>query len=265
MLLPMSLDGDAELQSPRAIDLDVKVRRIDLLLYMSIDNARNGGDTAPQLLGDAEVLDPVIADRAHVDLRGEPEIQDLRRHIGRLEIKQIFRERRRQDLAQFADIIGGRGVAVFEGHHDHAVIDRDRRAVGERPVIGARRHPEIVDDQIEVLFRNDLADLVLDLLEHLLGHLDAGARRRADMELDHAAIDRRIEITADKGEHHGAERENEHGDDRDDGAAGHQHRQQPDIALPQMLEAALEGRVEAREEAATGISRGPAVLLTLQQ
>jgi hypothetical protein len=98
---------------------------------MGIDDPRNGGNAAPQLLGNAEVISPVVADRPHVDLRGKPKIQNLRRHICGLEIKQIFRECRRQYLPQFADIIGGRGMTLFEGHHDHAVIDRDRRAVGE--------------------------------------------------------------------------------------------------------------------------------------
>ena len=54
--------------------------------------------------------------------------------------------------------------------------------------------------------------------------LDAGARRRANVELDHAAVDRRIEIAADKDEHHGAEGEHQDGEDRDDGPAGQQHR-----------------------------------------
>ncbi len=219
-IVPDVACGDAELQSPRAVDLDVEVGGVDLLLQMGIDDPRNGGDTAPEFLGNAEVFDPVITDGAHVDLRSKPKIQDLRRHVGGLKIKQIFRERRRQHLSQLAHVIGGWSMAIFKGHHDHAVIDRDRRAVGERPVIRARRHPEIVDDQIEVFLRYDLTDLVLDRLEDLLCHVDAGARRRPDMELDHAAIDRRIEIAADKDEHHAAERENEDGDDRDDERGG---------------------------------------------
>src|SRR5215813_12470905 len=107
-----------ELQSTRAVDLDVEVGSIDLLLYMSIDDTRYRGDTAPHLFGNAVILDAVIPDRARVDLRGKPKIQNLRRHVGGLEIEQVFREGRRQHLAQFADIICGRGVAVIEGHHN---------------------------------------------------------------------------------------------------------------------------------------------------
>ena len=156
-------------------------------------------------------------------------------------------------------------MPLLERHHDHAIIDCDRRTVGEGPVIRARRHPEIVDNQIEVLLRYDLADLVLDLLKDLLGDLDASARGRAHMELDHAAVDGGIEITADKDEHHGAEREHQDGECRDDHPAGQQHGEQRDIRLAQMLEAALERRVETREQAVAGISGRRAVRLTLQQ
>ena len=62
------------MERPRTIDVDVEVGGIDLLLQMRVGDARNSGDTAPQFLGDPEVFDPVIAHRAHVDLRREPEI-----------------------------------------------------------------------------------------------------------------------------------------------------------------------------------------------
>ena len=84
--------GDAELQSPRAVDLDVEIRRIDFLLQMRVDDAGDLGDAAAQILGNAQILDAIVADGAHVDLRGEPEIQDLRRDVGRLEIEHVRRE-----------------------------------------------------------------------------------------------------------------------------------------------------------------------------
>ena len=62
---------------------------------MSIDDPRNGGDAAAQLLGDLQILDPVIANGANIDLRGEPEIQNLRRHIGGLEVEYVLRKGRR--------------------------------------------------------------------------------------------------------------------------------------------------------------------------
>ena len=79
--------GDAELKSPRAIDLDEEIGGIDLLLQMGVDHSWNGCDTAAHLLGNAQIFDPVIADRAYIDLCGESEVQNLRRHIGGLEVE----------------------------------------------------------------------------------------------------------------------------------------------------------------------------------
>ena len=89
-------------------------------------------------------------------------------------------------------------MAFLQRHQDHAVVDADRRAVGEGEIVGARRQADVVDDQLAVVLRDDLADLVLDRLEDALGRLDARAGRRADMELDLAAVDQREEVAADE-------------------------------------------------------------------
>ena len=70
-----------------------------------------------------------------------------------LEIERDIRERGRQHLAQLAHIVGGRRVALLERDQDHAVIDADGRAVGERQIVGTRRQPDIVDDQLSARAR----------------------------------------------------------------------------------------------------------------
>ena len=68
-------------------------------------------------------------------------------------------------------------------------LTADRRLPCQRRRFNYRqdgREPEIVDEiRLRFFPRNDLTDLVVDLLEDLLRRLDAGARRRSDMELDH--------------------------------------------------------------------------------
>ena len=85
---------EAELGCPRAVDLGVEGRCVDLLLEMGVDDARDGRDAPPQLLRDAQVGRPVVADRANVDLRRQAEVQDLGHHVGRLEVEDHLRERR---------------------------------------------------------------------------------------------------------------------------------------------------------------------------
>ena len=144
---------EPELRRARAIDGGVERRRVDLLLEMRVGDARDRGDAPPQLLRHAQVGRAVIADGAHVDLRGQAEIEDLRDDVGRLEIEHDLRKRGRQHLAQLAHVVGGRRVALLERHQDHAVIDADGRAVGECQIVGARRQADIVDDQLALALR----------------------------------------------------------------------------------------------------------------
>ena len=93
----------------------------------------------------------VVAHRPDVDLRRQSEVQNLRYDIGRLEVKHVLRECGGQHLTQFLDIVGGRPVAFLERHLDDAIVDPDRRAVGECQIVGSRRQSDIVDDKGAVL------------------------------------------------------------------------------------------------------------------
>ncbi len=93
------------------------------------------------------------------------------------------------------------------------------------------RHADVVDDEVAIARRNDLADLVLDLLKNALGGFDAGRRRHADVELDLSAVDGREEVAADNGQHQASERKHQRGDDRDDEPPLEQHREHAHVSL----------------------------------
>ena len=95
------------------------------------------------------------------------------------------------------------------------------------------------------LLGNDLADLVLDRLEDLLGRLDAGSGRRADMELDLAAVDDGKKSRPTSANMHAAEPEHQHGDDGTMNRRSSRVVEQRDIAVAHALEAALEAGMEA--------------------
>ena len=211
---------------------------------MGIGNPRDRPDPAPELPRDVQVLDAVIADGPHVDLSRHPEIQDLSDHIGSLKIENVFRKRRRQRLPQLAHIIGGGQVPVLQRYQDHAVIDADRRAVREGQIIEARRQPNVVDDQRALVRRNDVADPVLDCLEDLLGLLDAGAGRGADVKLYLPAINEREEVAPDEEVHGGAESEDRCGDDGHDRSARQQSEEELGVAVAQAIKTALDMIVE---------------------
>ena len=231
---------EAKLRGTGPIDLGVEGRRVDFLLQMRVDDAGYGGKPLLELSCNRKVV-LVIAYRPDVDLRRQPEIEDLRHHIGGLEIEHVLRERSRQHLAQFLDVLGGRLVAILERHLDDAIVDSDRRAVGECQIVGSRRQPDIVYDQRALLFRNDFANLVLDRLENRLGAFDAGSGGSTNVKLDLAAVDEREKVPADGQEHHRAETNDEDCDDRNDGPPAKQHCQQFRVSITQALKVALEG------------------------
>ena len=232
---------------------------------MGIDDARYARQAPSQLVGDLEVVGAVVAHRAHVDLGRQAEIQDLGHHVGRLEIEDGLREGARQFAPELADVVFGRCVALLQGHKDDAVVDADRRAVGEGEIVGPRRQADVVDDQLSVVLGDELADLVLDLLEQPLGGLDARPGRRAHMELDAAAVDHRKEVAADQGEQHGAACHHQDGDGRDDEPVIEQDLQQLDVLPPHGLEAALESVVRGAEQAAEPARRRRMALALGQQ
>ena len=106
-----------------------------------------------ELAGDREVVGAVVADGAHVDLGGNAEIEDLRHHVGGLEIEGHLGERRRQHLAQLVHVARGRRMAFLEGDQDHAVVDADRGAVREGEIVVARRQSDVVEDLLALVLR----------------------------------------------------------------------------------------------------------------
>ena len=125
------------------------------------------------------------------------------------------------------------------------------------------RYAKVVDDDVALTRRNDLADLVLDVLEDALGRFDAGRRRGADVELDLSAVDLREEIAADKRQHDTPEREHERGDDRDDEPPLEQHRERAHVSSAKPLEPTLERLVKARKPVSR--TRRCAVVFPLEQ
>src|SRR4029077_4781673 len=106
---------------------------------------------------------------------------------------------------------------------------------------------DVVDDQRALVRRDDLADLILDSLEDLLGLLDAGAGRGADVKLDLPAINEREEVAPDIDVHHNAKGDDRDCDNRHDDLAGQQSEEELGIAVAQAIKTPLEAIVETRE------------------
>src|SRR5258706_144393 len=130
------------------------------------------------------------------------------------------------------------------------IIDVDGRSVGVGEIVHALRNADVVDDEVAVVLRDNLADLVFDLLEDTLSGFDARGGRGADVKLDLSAVNLRKEVPTNQRQHDTAEREHQHGDNRDDRPSHQEHLERADIAAAKQLEAALERLVKTRKPAA---------------
>ncbi len=137
-------------------------------------------------------------------------------------------------------------MSFLQRHQNHAVVDVDSRPVGEGEIVDTLRNADVVDDEVALLLRDDLADLVFDLQKYALGGLDARGGRGTDVELDLSAVNLREEIATNQC----------------DRPSHQEHLERADIAAAKQLEAALERLVKTRKPAAR--ARGSIAVLTLE-
>src|SRR5262249_41534761 len=110
------LSVETELQRPRPIDPGHEGWSIELLLKVGVGDTRNGRDAASQLFRHTHIGWTITADDPNVDLRRQSEVEDLRDHVGGLEIEGVGGKGGRQLLAQRADIVRGRRMSLLEGY-----------------------------------------------------------------------------------------------------------------------------------------------------
>jgi hypothetical protein len=245
----------------RAIDVDADVRFARDLREVHVHRAGDLLDASGELLREL-VGRLVVAGRAddlHVDRRGEAEVEDLRRDVGRQEEEGRVGVGGRELGPELAHILGRRPVLRLQRDEDLSVSRRDGSALAEREVDAAVRRPEDVEHRRDLGGRDDRLDRVLDPCEALLALLDPGARWAADMELHQAGIDGREEVTPDEREEGEREaNEREEGPDRDL-ATGEGEGEEAAVSAPHALEAALEHREEPAGDALRRLVHGARV------
>ncbi len=209
--------GQAGLLREDAVIVDRDSWRIEDLLDVNVHRAGNASKLLGDLLGDA-VVRLRFRQRArdlYVDRGGQAEVEDLAHDVRRLGEELEIREPMRQLLAEHLQVFGGRAVRLLERHQDLAIGRSDRDTVAERQVDGIR-HPDVVDDHVDLVGGDDLADVVLDLLEVDLRLLDPRPRWSPDVEPKLPGIDGWEEVPADervqrqRGEREGEEHRDHH-------------------------------------------------------
>ena len=145
------------------------------------------------------------ADELDIDWRGQAEIQDLAHDVGRLEGEERTGKFLRQVDAQLALVIGGRFVARLERDEDVRVGRADYTGVRVGKIDTGIGQADVIEDAIEVLGGNFLANGGLDLVAQLGRFLHAQTSLGADVELEFARINRGEKVlTEERNQRHAA-------------------------------------------------------------
>ena len=145
---------------------------------MHVHRAGHAAQLRSDLLGDLEIR-VRFRQRARdldVDRGGQAKVEDLADDVGRLGEELEIREPVRQLVAERLQVTSGLAVSRVKRHQNLAIGRSDRDTVAERQVDGVR-HADVVNYHVELVGRNHLADIVLDLLEVDFGLLNPRPRR----------------------------------------------------------------------------------------
>ena len=95
-------------------------------------------------------------------------------------------------------MLGRRRVFILERDENLAVHWADRRRIAQRNVDAAIGKTDIVQDDVDLVIADDLADFGFDAGKIHLRLLNSGSRRRPNMQTHLTRIDLRKEIPAQK-------------------------------------------------------------------
>ena len=89
-------------------------------------------------------------------------------------------------------------MVFLQANQRIAVFRSDRAGILIGHVDAGNWQADIVDNIVELIGRNDVADGLLDQIEQTSGFFDPGARLGADVHQDLSRIDRREKVLAQK-------------------------------------------------------------------
>ncbi len=182
-----------------AVDIDLEVRVVELLLDARVDHAGHRAHLVEDLVGDDAVAGDVGAVDLDVDRRRHAEVQDLRDDVGRQEVERHAGKSARQVAADRRDVIRGRPVIGLERDHDVGVRGADGARGRVRQVDGAVGQADVVEDRVHLARRDDLPDGGFDQVGEPRGLLDAGAGLGAHVQDELAAVGVGEEVLAEPG------------------------------------------------------------------
>ena len=190
---------------------------------MGVDHPADGLNIMGELGGKGIGFPVIGTGNADIDGGRLAEVQNLVDDVGGLEKELQQGEAPRQIASHLCHEVGRRGMLFFEGNEDFTIHWSDCRRIAEGDVHAAIGQPDIVEDGVDLVFADDLADGMLDVAEIGLRLFDPRSRRRPHMQAHLPGVHLREKIPAQHGKQH--ERGHHQDDEKTD--AWHRPRESP--------------------------------------
>ena len=214
---------------------------------MRIHNAGNGVQFMRDLLRERIGLVALWPGNPDVDRRRLTEIQHLIDDIGGLEEKLQFRKALGQFAAQIGDMGRRRRMLLLQRDQNFAVHRTDGGRVAQRDIDAAIGQADVVEDDVDLILADDLADRAFDFGEIALGLLKPGGGRRTNMQAHLAGIHLREKISPEPREQQQRASHQQNEENAGDGRPPDAKRDDVAIAFAEAVEAVLESVMDQTE------------------
>ena len=231
----------------RPVHRDVQLGRIVWFLDPKIHGPGNLTNLVHQIICELEVSLLIRPDDLNIDGGRQSKVKNLRDYIGRWEPKTDSDKIVWHAAPDRLDEFIGRVVILVERNQNVAVRGTHRSSIIVRGVNAAIGNPEVIDNPLQLVGGNNLADHLFDLIHRASCFFDAGPGFHPDVHIESSGIDRREEILPEK-------REQNHGEHRK--AKDHRHQlasiseaetQEIAIAFPEFIKSIFKPVVETGE------------------
>ena len=179
----------SQLAGPGAVHIHHQFRIVEGLLDAQVGGAGYMLDLVQQLFGNGPVAVHISADDLDIDGSRQAEVEDLRDHVDGQRVEGDAGEAVVQDIAQLLHVGVGGAMLLGELHRDVGIGGTDGSGVGVRGIQTAVGKSDVVDDGVDFVLGDGLANGVVDLIAEIGDIFNTRAGVGAEVNLELAAVD----------------------------------------------------------------------------
>ena len=166
-------------------------------MHVNVHGARNLGDARFDFICNL-VSFWIAPSDLDVDRRRNSKVQNLTNNIRSRKIKFHVRKIAMQFLAQGAHVLRGRFVFRIQRDQNLAIRRANRRAVAESEINSAHGQPDVVQDVLDLVWRNHFTYRTAHFVKTFLGCFESRPRGRTHVQAKLTGVNSWKKIASEK-------------------------------------------------------------------